>query len=409
MPPKWTPSASSTQLEEDNPNVTYYRDPNAAYFPSYPMEPVVRSILESQIGHDFDPTTIDVFGCGSTLGNLLRFVRNVEAEKPFRFLVEVIGETVFFIRRENSPKQVIHGVRGYGHSFPKKYTTWDANVRDSKTHQRIIRYQLGELKVAIRFEADGYLADKVQSQAKTAGAWGQEADEDSLVSALAGSTINAKKHSDSTSLKIKPGSGSIPQSAVFDLKTRTIKKKLDDTTLSDQIPRLWIRQIPSLVLAYHERGFFRSNEVKVHDIKPDIIKWEEDNQRDVRKLIALIKRILDFVKARPSQKMEVRYRDGIGLELREQDTGVKPVLPDDLAARWAGQGKSNVEEVIREVDAKEDKGLEDGSADGGVNLGDKEHGGIKLDDDPDDWDSESEKDFTACSAEDCGYCGHCSY
>lgn len=304
---------------------------------------------------------------------------------------------------------MIHGVRGYGHSFPKKYTTWDANVRDSKTHQRIIRYQLGELKVAIRFEADGYLADKVQSQAKTAGAWGQEADEDSLVSALAGSTINAKKHSDSTSLKIKPGSGSIPQSAVFDLKTRTIKKKLDDTTLSDQIPRLWIRQIPSLVLAYHERGFFRSNEVKVHDIKPDIIKWEEDNQRDVRKLIALIKRILDFVKARPSQKMEVRYRDGIGLELREQDTGVKPVLPDDLAARWAGQGKSNVEEAIREVDAKEDKGLEDGSADGGVNLGDKEHGGIKLDDDPDDWDSESEKDFTACSAEDCGYCGHCSY
>jgi hypothetical protein len=24
-------------------------------------------------------------------------------------------------------------------------------------------------------------------------------------------------------------------------------------------------------------------------------------------------------------------------------------------------------------------------------------------------DSESEKDFTACSADDCGYCGHCTY
>jgi hypothetical protein len=27
----------------------------------------------------------------------------------------------------------------------------------------------------------------------------------------------------------------------------------------------------------------------------------------------------------------------------------------------------------------------------------------------DDRDDESEKDFTACSAEDCGYCGHCDY
>lgn len=413
MPPKWTPSASSTHLAEDNPNGTYYRDPNAAYFPSYPMEPVVRSIFESQIDHDFDPTAIDVFGCGSTLGNLLRFVRNVDAEKPFRFLVEVVGETVFFIRRENSPKEVIHGVRGYGHSFPEAYTTWDANVRGSETHQRIIRYQLGGLNIAIRFEADGYLADKVQKQAKTPGVQEQQMSEDSLVSAFTGSTINAKKNSDSSSLKLAKGSRSVPQSAVFDLKTRTIKKKINDTTLSEQIPRLWIRQIPSIILAYHERGFFRTDEITVHDIKPDVIKWENDNRSDVRKLIALVKKISDFAKATQGRKLEVRYRDGVGLELREQDAEVLPVLPNDLAARWAGQGKSAGGEVIREADAKEDKGLEDGSVDGGVDICNKEDGGIELgdgfDDEVHDWDSESEKDFTACSAEDCGYCGHCSY
>lgn len=408
MPPKWTPSTSSTQLAEDNPNGTYYRDPNAAYFPSYPMEPVVRSIFESNVDPEFDSTTIDVFGCGSTLGNLLRFVRNVETEKPFRFLVEVIGKTVFLIRRENSAKEVIHDVRGYGHSFPEAYTTWDANVRGSETHQRIIRYQLGELEVAIRFEADGYLADKVRSQAKTAIARHQETEEDSLASALAGSTIVAKKASDSSILQLTQGSESVPQSAVFDLKTRTIKKKYNDTTLSDQIPRLWIRQIPSFILAYHERGFFRSNEVTVHDIKPDVIKWETDNRRDVRKLIVLIKKISTFVKATPEQKLEVRYKEDVGLELRKQDAGVTPVLPDDLAARWAGQGNS-----IVEGDSRGNKEARFGSDGEDADLDEESNVSFGLDDGPDDdshdWDSESEKDFTACSAEDCGYCGHCSY
>jgi len=88
---------------------------------------------------DFNAQEVDVFGCGSTFGNLLRFARNVETEKPFRFLVEVVGKTVFLIRRENSPKEVIADIRGYGHSFPEANTTWDADLQSSDTHQRIIR------------------------------------------------------------------------------------------------------------------------------------------------------------------------------------------------------------------------------------------------------------------------------
>lgn len=40
MTRKWTPSTRTTPLAEDNPKDTYYRGPNAAYFPTYPMEPV---------------------------------------------------------------------------------------------------------------------------------------------------------------------------------------------------------------------------------------------------------------------------------------------------------------------------------------------------------------------------------
>jgi hypothetical protein len=95
MPPKWTALVRpTTLLAEDDPNGTYYRDPNAAYFPSYPMEPVVRSIFEAQVNSRVDPTKVDICGCGSTHGNLLRFVRTVDTEKPFQFLVEVVGKSV---------------------------------------------------------------------------------------------------------------------------------------------------------------------------------------------------------------------------------------------------------------------------------------------------------------------------
>lgn len=66
--------------------------------------------------------------------------------KPFRFDVDLIGDTVFFVRRENSPTGVIKDVRGYGHTFPEKYyTSWEAETRGSISHQRIIQYEFGGL------------------------------------------------------------------------------------------------------------------------------------------------------------------------------------------------------------------------------------------------------------------------
>ncbi|OBT81336.1 hypothetical protein VE02_10091 [Pseudogymnoascus sp. 03VT05] len=407
-PPKWTPTATPTKLAEDNPNGTYYRDQNAAYFPSYPMEPVVRSIFEAR--PDFNAQEVDVFGCGSTFGNLLRFARNVETEKPFRFLVEVVGETVFLIRRENSPKEVIADIRGYGHSFPEANTTWDADVQSSNTHQRIIRYQLGHLNTIIRFEADGYLTEEVPAKKTYASPENREVEEDFLVSALAGNIISAHTPKNSDSLKVTRGQGSVPQSAVFDLKTRSIKKKHHDTTVSDQIPRLWIRQIAFFVLAYHNNGLFRSEDVTVRNIKPDVARWESDNKGDVRKLIGLIKKIADVVKATPRRKLEVRYRYGLGLELREQVEGVASVLPNDLAAQWADQGDGAKPIAValgnRSVDGA--IGLEHDPIGKEVPLDGKIINAL-VDDDDDEYDWDKKEDYTACSMESCNYCGHCSY
>ena len=104
-----------------------------------------------------DFSAVDIFGCGSTFGNLLRFVRG--ENKSFRMIVEVVQNMVLLIRRENSPREVMQDVRGYGHTMPEAYTTWRRDVKGSESHQRIIRYKFAGLDCLVRFEADGYLPD----------------------------------------------------------------------------------------------------------------------------------------------------------------------------------------------------------------------------------------------------------
>ena len=108
MPALWNPPPAATKLPQDSGR--YFRDQNAARHPKHPMEPAVKAIL-TQNQH-FDTEAVDVFGCTSTLGNLLRFLKN--DEKTFRFVVETVGRTVFFVRRENAPDELIAGPRGFG-------------------------------------------------------------------------------------------------------------------------------------------------------------------------------------------------------------------------------------------------------------------------------------------------------
>jgi len=108
MPPVWKPLDKPTKLPQDAGE--YFRDQNAARHPEHPMEPAARAVLAQQ--PDFDTQCVDIFACTSTLGNLLRFLK--KDDKPFRFTVEAMGRTVFFIRRENAPDEKIAGPKGFG-------------------------------------------------------------------------------------------------------------------------------------------------------------------------------------------------------------------------------------------------------------------------------------------------------
>ncbi|OJD31712.1 geranylgeranyl pyrophosphate synthetase [Diplodia corticola] len=370
-PPRWTPREAPTQLVEDSG--VFYRDENAVRQPEHPMEPAVRAFAAHNMAARAQD--VDIFACGSTLGNLVRFVRKVD--RPFRFTVEAVGDTVFFVRKEKSPSETIEGVRGYGHSFPEAYTTWDESCAGSKSHQRLIGYDFAGLNCVVRFEGDGYL---------------KHLDPDPRSGAATVGTAPS-----TTKLDMRYGGYMVSQDAVFDLKTRSVKR-MDHDVLGEEIPRLWVAQIANFVLAYHNRGVFE--EIRVQNVRRDVDKWESENEETLGQLAKLIREIATMAKSRTDGRLEVCRKAVDVLEIREQCAGTPGALPDDLKAWWTDD-RNNHEDESSDDDDDDDDDVEDRYFSANSDLGD---GGVLLGS-----DDESEPDYTACSAEDCGYCGHCRY
>ncbi|KAJ5374739.1 hypothetical protein N7517_006745 [Penicillium concentricum] len=308
-PPKWTPLSESNPPTLPQDKGGYYRDRNAAQYPTYPLEPMVQAILTDK--PEFPVTSVDIIACNSTMGNLLRFV--LGHDKPFRMLVEVLGNTVFFIRRENSPTEMIPDIYGYGHTFPEAYTTWGASVGGSESHQRVMQYEFAGMQCLIRFEADGFLPDLVPDNEETKQDPVSPGD-DNLEEALSSmekvriichppvTTETAPKQ-----LEIARRGRRIPQCAIFDLKTRSLNKKRHNT-LEEELPRLWVSQTPNFVLAHHTSGRFRH--IQVQDVRDDVKQWEEIQQPALGKFASLLQMIVAFARSAEDGKLEIEREEG---------------------------------------------------------------------------------------------------
>lgn len=265
---------------------------------------------------------------------LLRFVRG--EGKPFRTLIEVIGRTVFFMRRENAHDEVIPNVYGYGHTFPEAYTTWGANVKGSESHQRVMKYDFAGMSCLVRFEADGYLPSVTQNHhsSRSSEEDPAEAAEDLLSSFenVAISNLPASGLKNPETLKISAGGECISQSAIFDLKTRSFRKKVEDT-LGQELPRLWIAQVPYFILAHHKAGRF--GDIQVIDARERVRHWEEDQKATLARFADLLKQIVSFAQSLDCGRFEITREDGATvLELRTQCAGAGRVLPLHVANKW---------------------------------------------------------------------------
>ena len=74
----------------------------------------------------------------------------------------------------------------------------------------------------------------------------------------------------------------VPQSAIFDLQTRTSKKEYQDV-LNGELPRLWLAQIPNFVIGFQKNGVF--DDVRVEDVREEVRKWEKEQEINLLKML----------------------------------------------------------------------------------------------------------------------------
>lgn len=360
---------------------TFYRDPNAARYPQFTLDSTAEAVMKMKGSCG---EVLDIVACASTLGNLLRFARGIHPN--FRIPVQRIGDTVHFIRREKAPKETIDDVHGYGHTFPEAYTTWDPSVRNSTSHQRAIRYRLGGLSCLVRFEAEGYITEKTDGMDLQCKA---EADDSASVEALLSSLSlqSSTAATASSSLKITNAGSLVPQRALMDIKTRSIRhKNHKEAIVAGEMPRLWIRQVENFMLAYHQCGTFYKHEMELRDVGAEMKEWERDNEKSIMRFVEVLNRIVDFARKRKDGKFEISGRDGEGrLHFREQIPDTPQAFSPDVERRW--QAWLN--------------GRADSAGDGSGSEGDSDE--VEMEESS----AESEHlDFSVCDNE-CDYCGRC--
>lgn len=341
-PPKWTPLSDPRTLPEDNG--TYFRDRNAAQYPPYPLEPMVQAILTDK--PEFPVTDVDIIACNNTLGQLLRFVRG--AGSPFRMLVQVLGKTVFFIRRENSPTEMIPGIRGYGHTFLEAYTTWNDSVGGSTSHQRVVKYKFADMECLIRFVPDGFLPDLVTDTEKAKEEPVPHSQEESMNAEESLASIEDISLSDALSyatemapqkLEVAMQGQRIPQCAVFDVRTRSRAKRRCDV-LKEELPRLWLTQIPNFIIANHTNGQFKN--IRIRDVRDAVKQWEESEQLTLRKFASLLQMIVAFARSLEDGRLEIERKESVQvLNLRAQSGVVNSVLSPAVASKWTGSDEDS--------------------------------------------------------------------
>lgn len=340
---------------------------------------------------DFDLKDFDVVIDRNTMNKLFEFIK--ANPRTFEIDVEIIGNKAVFVRKEKNATEYISEFRGFGFTFPEEYTRWDTEVKGSHSHHRIAQFQFAGLKYLLRFESDGYLPERTKVAKKTVvnplEVNTSVDDPGNILSSGTSFSIGDKRPVAGDKIGVRHRGSEVDQGATIEIKTRAAHKPLD---MEDVLPRLWMSQTMNLIAAYHRGGRF--DNVQVQDVREDIEQWADRHTLDLQKLDAVMLRIIDAVKTTVSKRCRIKRAESGNLEIKELGNDHPGALPEDLASK------------LREASQdKDDRGQSDHSPRSDDNDG---GGGYSFQDD--EYESEgSENDYTACSSEDCGYCGHCRY
>jgi hypothetical protein len=333
-PALWSVPRVPQQLKKDSGLI--YIAQNAARHPNSPLEPLFRALYITHPSYDIRST--DVVTDRNNIRKLLSFISSGTTKnevESFTIGIEVVKNTAILCREETATHEFIgpDEFRGYGHEFEKAYTT--CQVRGSTGHHRIITYRFGDLNLIVRHETDGYVdaGTKIPSSNQT-NSKGHGID--GLSSVLESLSLSQSDGSTNSKLIVREEGQVVPIESTLEIKTRVFHKPL---TVQELAPQLWVSQTPKLVRAYHHKGRFERPEVE--DVAAEIKSWEERNQGDLKKLNALIQKIIKVVKGYGGSAV-LKY-DAKGDKLGVCKVDGRKMLPNDLYSKWDDRDNSEAE------------------------------------------------------------------
>ncbi|KUI72688.1 hypothetical protein VM1G_08220 [Cytospora mali] len=311
-----------------------YVDQDASCLPKYPFEVVFHAA--GMMDPSFQFNSIDVLLNRNSLRKFLEFCMG-RTQDSFRVNLFLVNNTLIIERCVKSPKEYLNnGGPGFGHNFERATTRLPPGLSNSTAHHRVLRYNLGGLECAVRFEVDasyddpntaGVSGDGGPSDAAQGGQF--ESLEAGFSSLALGKTTNAGPGDVSVST-VSRGSGT-PQTSVAELKTQRISR-----SRPKPIPQLWFGRTRYLITGSHDNGVF--GRVKVDDLRESLVDWEskEANQNGLRKLALLLSRLRDVVSLTDGKACVVIYEKGVkGSPLRVfTDTSGRKPLPDSVIDRF---------------------------------------------------------------------------
>ncbi len=271
------------QVAKDNGQV--FIDQNSHRVPAASFDPFFKALLTMHPSFDMKP--ISLVTDRNSLRKLLLFVSGKVA-KSWRIDVDTIEDTMFLTRWEENHVQIITGARdsGFGHEFEKTLLNFDANLKESSGHHRIVRYNLGGIDSLVRFEADGYIGDTLVNQIPTA---------DELGEALSGLHMQYSRTAAAsiTEVKVVERGRLVDNTAILELKS--VSGGAGRSKMQYYLLQLWFSQTQNLVIARHKDGLVEVEPEKL-SMGKRLEDWESQNQEHLSALVRLLTEIKQVAK-----------------------------------------------------------------------------------------------------------------
>lgn len=274
-PSKWTPQEIPYKVPGDQG--FHPTDYNYVRQPRDPFSAVFHSMALMNPNYAFN--NIDILADRNNLRVLLEFVQG-KTVGPFRLDLYMVFNTLVIVRREEGFWRRSNGT-GYGFNFEKHFTTPIPDMTDATSHYRAIRYRMGPLNVACRFEADAY----VDAAAETPS--------DSEAAAVAppvptgADLMQRPKFTYHAPFKVLQKGHLVPGHQILELKTQVVKP-LEYQAFGPWQDQLWFGRTKHIFTGRYEAGTGKILQIKKEDATARVKRWEDRNQTELQKLVALL-------------------------------------------------------------------------------------------------------------------------